>query len=182
MRLLCLDGTVVRRPSSVVRRPSSCLRYSAQKWGSHSPQTSKKMVCIHPAATASIARLHRTRAGTRHNDAATLAGRIALAYHRSSLLSDWCTQHTYKDEHLQTLREQPRWSMMVIPGARLAKSPSAPAALGRRRGAATAAAAAPWTTPRRLAERDMVGAYAAAEPARASTAQVLATADIVMDF
>ena len=33
-------------------------------------------------------------------------------------------------------------------------------------------------TWRRLAERDMVGANAAAEPARASTAQVLAIADM----
>jgi hypothetical protein len=110
--------------------------------------------------------------------------------------------HTPRPQEPHTLREQPRWSMMRMPGAREAKSPSAPAALGRRRGAATAAAAAPcvsgqsepyahlnyatlawphhtflsstisrmhtWTTPRRLAESDMVGAYAAAEPMRAS--------------
>ena len=57
---------------------------------------------------------------------------------------------------------------------------AAPAGEERRRGAATAAAAPPWTTWRRLAESDMVGAKAAAEPARASTAQVLATADIAM--
>ncbi len=36
-------------------------------------------------------------------------------------------------------------------------------------------------TWRRLAERDMVGANAAAEPARASTAQVLAIADMPLE-
>jgi len=81
-----------------------------------------------------------------------------------------------------TLREQPRWSRIEITGARPGKlsNEAAPAGDERRRGAATAAAAPPWTTWRRLAERDMVGAKAAAEPARASTAQVLATtADMV---